>query len=129
MFAHARQRCARSIARPAVQSTDSIPAFLIPARQRPAASRAFTTTSPCESKIGSQPLSVPSDVTFHVIAPSTKNMGSRVQPPSKVQIKGPLGELSMDVPHFVKIDTSPALMGPTLTIEDTTDKKQKSMWG
>lgn len=48
---------------------------------------------------------------------------------STVHIKGPLGELSMYVPHYVNIDQDPALPGPTLTIQDTTDAKQKAMWG
>jgi large subunit ribosomal protein L6 len=48
---------------------------------------------------------------------------------STVHVKGPLGELSMDVPHYVNIDHDPALGGPTLTIQDVTDAKQKAMWG
>lgn len=48
---------------------------------------------------------------------------------STVQIKGPLGELSMEVPHYLIIDQDPALSGPTLRIQDTTDAKQKAMWG
>jgi large subunit ribosomal protein L6 len=48
---------------------------------------------------------------------------------STVHIKGPLGELSMDVPPYVNIDQDPALSGPTLTIQDVTDAKQKAMWG
>jgi len=63
------------------------------------------------------------------MAPPTKNKGSRVQSMSTVQIKGPLGELSMDVPHYVNIDQDPALSGPTLTVQDSTDAKQKAMWG
>ncbi|CBY00497.1 hypothetical protein IAQ61_011421, partial [Plenodomus lingam] len=129
MFAHARQRCAQSIAQPSLQSTESIPTFLLPALTRPVASRTFTTTSPCKSKIGSQPLSIPSGVTFQVIAPSSKNMGSRVQAMSTVRIKGPLGELSMDVPHYVNINTDSGQSGPTLTIQDSTDAKQRAMWG
>ncbi|KAI8935354.1 hypothetical protein NX059_007938 [Plenodomus lindquistii] len=129
MFAHARQRCAQSIARPLQQSSDSIPTFLLPALTRPAASRAFTTTPPCNSKIGSQPLSVPSGVTFQVVAPSARKKGARVQAMSTVHIKGPLGELSMDVPHYVNIDMNLNEAGPTLTIQDSTDAKQKAMWG
>ena len=48
---------------------------------------------------------------------------------STVHIKGPLGELSMEVPPYVYIDQDPALSGPTLTIQDVTDAKQKAMWG
>jgi large subunit ribosomal protein L6 len=48
---------------------------------------------------------------------------------STVHIKGPLGELSMEVPPYVNINQDPALSGPTLTIQDITDAKQKAMWG
>lgn len=52
-----------------------------------------------------------------------------MQAMSTVHVKGPLGELSMDVPHYVNIDQDPSLGGPTLTIQDSTDAKQKAMWG
>lgn len=48
---------------------------------------------------------------------------------STVRIKGPLGELSMDVPHYVNINTDSGQSGPTLTIQDSTDAKQRAMWG
>jgi large subunit ribosomal protein L6 len=48
---------------------------------------------------------------------------------STVHIKGPLGELSMNIPPYVNINQDPALDGPTLTIDDTRDAKQKAMWG
>lgn len=129
MFAHARRRCAQSIAKSSIQPSEPIPSFLLPALSRSAAARTFTTTSSCHSKIGSAPLSVPSGVTFQVVAPSAKNRGSRLQAMSTVHVKGPLGELSMDVPHYVNIDQDPSLGGPTLTIQDSTDAKQKAMWG
>jgi large subunit ribosomal protein L6 len=48
---------------------------------------------------------------------------------STVHIKGPLGELSMEIPPYVNINQDPALAGPTLTIDDAKDAKQKAMWG
>ncbi|KAJ4295362.1 54S ribosomal protein L6 mitochondrial [Kalmusia sp. IMI 367209] len=129
MFASARRRCARSILAPLPPPTDSIPLFLLPAFQAPAAVRSFATTSPCQSKIGSAPLSVPPGVTFTVIPPSARGRGTRAQAMSTVQIKGPLGELSMDVPAYVNINQDNALSGPTLTVQDSLDKKQKAMWG
>jgi large subunit ribosomal protein L6 len=35
----------------------------------------------------------------------------------------------MDIPSYVNIDQDPKLSGPTLTIQDSTDAKQKAMWG
>jgi hypothetical protein len=129
MFAPARRRCAQCATRASIQSSESIPTFLLPAFARSSAHRSFTTTSPCRSKIGSAPLSVPQGVTFTILPPSTKNKGPRTQAMSTVQIKGPLGELSMEIPNYVNIDQDPKLLGPTLTIEDSTDAKQKAMWG
>lgn len=129
MFAPARRRCAQWVSRPSVQPSDSIPTFLLPALSRTPSSRNFTTTSPCQSKIGSLPLSVPQGVTLNIVAPSAKGRGTRTQAMSTVHIKGPLGELSMDVPPYIKIDQDPKLPGPTLSIQDSTDAKQKAMWG
>ena len=52
-----------------------------------------------------------------------------MQAMSTVHIKGPLGELSMEIPNYVNIDQDSKLGGPTLTIQDSTDAKQKAMWG
>ncbi|KAF2020879.1 mitochondrial 54S ribosomal protein YmL16 [Aaosphaeria arxii CBS 175.79] len=123
--------CASTI----IQTSESIPSFLLPAFQ-PA--RTFATTSPRLSKIGSLPLSIPPEVSFKVVAPSLgggrgngngNKGGVRTQAMSTVHIKGPLGELSMDIPSYVKIDQDPSLLGPTLSIEDAKDAKQRAMWG
>jgi len=129
MFSSARRRCAQSLTKASIHPSDSILAFLLPAFARPVPYKTFTTTTPCQSKIGSLPLSVPQGVTFQVISPSAKARASRVQAMSTVHIKGPLGELSMGIPPYVNINQDPALGGPTLTIEDVTDAKQKAMWG
>lgn len=44
---------------------------------------------------------------------------------STVHVKGPLGELSMEIPSYVVIDQQ----SMTLSIQDATDAKQKAMWG
>jgi large subunit ribosomal protein L6 len=46
-----------------------------------------------------------------------------------VHVKGPLGELSMEIPPYVNIDQDPSLPGPTLTVQDSRDAKQRAMWG
>jgi large subunit ribosomal protein L6 len=129
MFAPARRRCAQCVDRAAVQPLQLVPNFLLPASAGPVAHRTFTTTSSCQSKIGSAPLSVPQGVTFNVIAPSTRGRGARTQAMSTVHIKGPLGELSMQIPAYININQDPKLSGPTLTVQDTTEAKQKQMWG
>lgn len=129
MFAPARRRCAQCATKASVQPLYSHSTFQLPAFAKVSTSRNFTTTSPCRSKIGSAPLSVPQGVTFTILPPSAKNKGTRTQAMSTVQIKGPLGELSMEIPSYVNIDQDPKLIGPTLTIDDSTDAKQKAMWG
>ncbi|KAJ4381558.1 54S ribosomal protein L6 mitochondrial [Didymella sp. IMI 355093] len=123
MFAPARRRCAQAIAKSRTPA-DSIPTFLLP---RCAAPRTFTTTARCESKIGSLPLSVPPSVTVSVIPPKTiGGKGARTQSMSTVHVKGPLGEMSMEIPPYINIDQQSYTLSLT---EDATDKKQKAMWG
>ncbi|KAF2494776.1 putative mitochondrial 54S ribosomal protein YmL16 [Lophium mytilinum] len=108
---------------------ESLPSFLLPAFQAPARSRTFSTTPSCLSKIGSAPLSIPPEVTFNILSPKMMSIGKhgRAQPYRVVEIKGPLGEISMPIPPFITIDRStPA---PVLSIENTEEAKQKAMWG
>ncbi|PSN73706.1 mitochondrial 54S ribosomal protein YmL16 [Corynespora cassiicola Philippines] len=129
MFAPARRRCAQGIAAASIQPSESIPTFLLPAF-RSTRPRTFATTTPCQSKIGSAPLSVPPGVTFNILPPSSRGAkGSRSQAMPVVHVKGPLGELSMEIPPYVTIDQDPSLPGPTLTVENSRDAKQRAMWG
>lgn len=48
---------------------------------------------------------------------------------STVHIKGPLGELTMDIPPYININQDANPNGPTLSIDDATDAKQRAMWG
>jgi large subunit ribosomal protein L6 len=129
MFHAARRQCVRRVTAASTATPDFIPTFLLPAFQTPIAGRSFATTAPCLSKIGSAPLSVPPEVTFTVAEASTKGIGGRAQPMSTVYVSGPLGELSMNIPAYVNNDQDPALAGPTLTVQDPTDAKQRAMWG
>jgi large subunit ribosomal protein L6 len=45
---------------------------------------------------------------------------------STVHVKGPLGEMSMEIPPYIHIDQQSYALSLT---EDATDKKQKAMWG
>jgi large subunit ribosomal protein L6 len=125
MFAPARRSCVQRLATISPHVPESIPTC----QTHAAACRGFATTSPCQSKIGSAPLSIPPSVTFTVQAPSARARASRVQAMSTVHIKGPLGELSMPIPSYVNINEDPALPGPTVSVQDATDAKQRAMWG
>ncbi|KAF2739718.1 mitochondrial 54S ribosomal protein YmL16 [Polyplosphaeria fusca] len=128
MFAPARRRCAQNALAASIPASASIPTFLLPAFHIPTSSRSFSSSSPCQSKIGSAPLSVPPEVSFKIVAPSARARTHRVQPMSTAHIKGPLGELSMEIPAYVNIDLE-SLGGPTVTVQDSTDAKQRAMWG
>jgi len=53
---------------------------------------------------------------------------SQTEPMSTVQMKGPMGEMSMDLPAYISIDqTNPA--APKLQVQDSEDKQQRTMWG
>ncbi|KAF2642523.1 60S ribosomal protein-like protein L6 [Massarina eburnea CBS 473.64] len=122
MFTPARRRAQR-IAATAIETPSS------PLRAPSCCGRSFATTSPCQSKIGSAPLSVPPNVTFKITHPPARVRNSRAQPMSTVHIKGPLGELSMPIHAYVKIDQGSSLAGPTLSVQDSSDAKQRAMWG
>ncbi|PVI05095.1 60S ribosomal protein-like protein L6 [Periconia macrospinosa] len=128
MFTPVRRRVQR-IAAESIETSQSTLGSLSPALRTPAPCRTFTTTSPCQSKIGSAPLAVPPGVSLTIMNPPQKAKGSRIQPMRTVHIKGPLAELSMPIPHYVNIDQDPSLAGPTVSVQDTSDAKQRAMWG
>lgn len=93
-------------------------------------SRAFSTTAPTFSHIGSMPVPIPDKVTITYpelsIPPSTPRHAATAQ--RFVEVKGPLGTL------VVPIDPS-IILQPTdngqlaLNVHDAKEKKQRSMWG
>lgn len=46
-----------------------------------------------------------------------------------MNIKGPLGEMSMEIPPFVSIEGTGQERTYSVSIADQEDKKQKAMWG
>ena len=52
----------------------------------------------------------------------------RIQSLSTVQVKGPLGEITMPIPQYVKIE---GLEGnaPVVSVEDADVRQQREMWG
>ncbi|KAF2418266.1 mitochondrial 54S ribosomal protein YmL16 [Tothia fuscella] len=48
---------------------------------------------------------------------------------STVKIKGPLGEMSMQIPPFITINRDTPNSPPTLSITDSTIRQQRAMWG
>lgn len=93
-------------------------------------SRAFSTTAPTFSHVGSSPVPIPDKVTLTYpelsIPPSTPRTAPEAQ--RFVEVKGPLG--SLVVPIDPAIILQPADKGPlTLAVHNAEEKKQRSMWG
>jgi hypothetical protein len=129
MFTPARRRCVSALKDPRSAET-SIPAFLLPAFQQQSSS--FSTSSPCLSKIGSAPLSLPPDVNFHIVEAPVLKKGARVsrtQEGATVHIEGPLGKLSMPIPAYMNIISDEAKRTYSLSILDQEERKQREMWG
>lgn len=132
MFGPARRHCAQCVTTTSTSNNSvSLPSFLLPAFQPASPFRSFATSSPRLSKIGKASLSIPPEVTFNVITHKQGSNGriSRTQPTSTVHIKGPLGELSMSIPPYIVIDRDPSLNGPTLKVQDSSEREQREMWG
>lgn len=111
----------------------TLPAFLVPAfAQRSRQTSAFSTSSRCASKVGRAPLSLPPDVTFQIHQtppPKAGRQVSRTQVGSTVNVKGPLGEMSMQIPSFVSIESTGKARTYTLSVLNKEDKDQRAMWG
>lgn len=125
-------RAFRSLLTPNTTQEITLPTFLVPAFARPQASAHFSSSSRCRSKIGRAPLSLPPEVTFRIFdAPPVKQGRSisRTEPSRKVEIEGPLGKMSLDIPSYINIASNEANRTYGLTILDTGDKQQKAMWG
>lgn len=95
--------------------------------------RLFSSASTLRSHIGSLPVYITQETKF-----STSNLTpSRVIRKGNKSLKlsqiftvtGPKGELSMDVPDFVNVEHDSKGSKLTVSVVDSMDKTQKSMWG
>ncbi|KAF5550419.1 beta-tubulin [Fusarium mexicanum] len=117
----------------------TLPSFLVPAWQatapKVASSRAaialFSTTSKRPSKLGRTPLSIPPGVELSVGEPvASKDLTSYKKVYKKtITVKGPLGELELQVPEYVQVTQDPEAKVVSLNVQDTDAKDQKAMWG
>ncbi|KAI5287803.1 hypothetical protein KEM52_001421 [Ascosphaera acerosa] len=130
--------CARSL--PARQS--GVAAILTPTPRRtrglaPLASAQhsapFSTSRPAGSRIGSAPITIPREVDLHVFD-LPKNTGAGVArgtevPKVGVEVKGPRGTLTLPIPSFATLQYDQETRRVTFAVNDSTDKKQRAMWG
>lgn len=110
----------------------TLPAFLVPAFAPTQLKAHFSSTTGCRSKIGRAPLSLPPQVTFRILEtpPKKQSRGlSQSEPDRSVEIEGPLGKMSMDIPPFISIASNEETRTHSLSVLDSNDKKQRAMWG
>ncbi|KAI9663596.1 MAG: hypothetical protein M1829_006055 [Trizodia sp. TS-e1964] len=120
----ARRRCSLQ----AALSAHLIPQFLLPISQ----SRTFSATSIQSSRIGGTPLSLPPDVDIRVLKLPVPKNGKRLnqeQPREFLEVQGPLGVMSIDLPPFVNFEMDPASRRALVTVQDRTIRQQREMWG
>ncbi|KAK8157781.1 60S ribosomal protein-like protein L6 [Phyllosticta citrichinensis] len=132
MFSTARRRCLQT-------ASSCVPSRLTPATFQTsrialssAAPKAFSTSTPCRSKIGRQPLFLPPEVQFEITqSPKSKRVKISVRDEAGVTIhvKGPLGELSYTVPSFVQVTRETPTSPPCVTVLDANERCQREMWG
>ncbi|KAK6351170.1 hypothetical protein TWF718_004340 [Orbilia javanica] len=104
-----------------------------------ATTRQFSTTNPLASKVGSAPLIIPSTVKLSIFTPPPPRHTTRTLPSRTVTVEGPLGQVTIPIPHFLNINIAEppkdAASGEAtsskavITINDTTIKPQRQMWG
>ncbi|KKK22892.1 hypothetical protein P175DRAFT_0497142 [Aspergillus ochraceoroseus IBT 24754] len=123
------QTCFRQLARNS--SRQRVPVFLAPELARAQQTQCFSTTPRTQSRMGGAAISVPPEVSLKFIdLPQTQIRGkAKDQPKVAIEVKGPLGELTLNVPPFVNVAHDESLRKATLSVEDATLTHQRAMWG
>ncbi|KAJ5478858.1 hypothetical protein N7530_004367 [Penicillium desertorum] len=122
------QRCARQLLREPFQR-GSLPIFLAPAFS-PAhnASQPHPQRNP-ESEVPRSPSPRRCHLSSSISPPLSPVHGERDIPKFVAEIKGPKGEMSLNIPSFVNITHDEAAKKASLSVEDTTVPHQRAMWG
>ncbi|KAL2135785.1 hypothetical protein VTI74DRAFT_6990 [Chaetomium olivicolor] len=125
-----RQALQRAVASATPSSTVTLPGFLVPAFQT-SSRRAFSATTNRQSKLGRTPLSIPPGVDLTIGDLFVKkDMTSYLRTyKRKVTVKGPLGQLELEVPDYVQLDHDPEARRVVLSVKDRDQRNQREMWG
>ena len=115
------------------RAQNQLPIFLVPAfsdRHHP-----FSTTSAQQSRIGRLSLFLPENVSFAIrdVPPSWSREAdgkvTRRGATRTVDIRGPLGELSYEIPPFVQLAGDEGSATQVVSVMNKEDRKQREMWG
>ncbi|KAI4109833.1 MAG: hypothetical protein LQ339_001617 [Xanthoria mediterranea] len=121
-------KCGKLLRQPVV----ALPDFLIPSFQNhfSRARRSFASSAPRPSRVGKAAIALPPDVNLRLLdPPRRKGAITRVEPPKTVEIEGPLGKASFQLPHFVSYNIDDAAKKATLSVLDKNSREQREMWG
>ncbi|KAJ6095903.1 Ribosomal protein L6 bacterial-type [Penicillium sp. IBT 16267x] len=122
------QRCARQLLREPFQR-GSLPLFLTPAFSPSRAQ--FSTSSPAQSRIGGSAISIPPEVSLTLVdLPKSLTQGrGKDVPKFAAQIKGPKGEMTLNLPSFLTVSHDTTTQKATLSVMDPEVPQQRAMWG
>ncbi|RHZ54376.1 mitochondrial 54S ribosomal protein uL6m [Aspergillus thermomutatus] len=124
------QSCFRQLTRTPLRQTP-LPVFLASAYSHPLRTQCFSTSSPTQSRVGGAPISIPPEVSLKFVdLPQTQVRGrSKEIPKTAIEVKGPLGELTLNIPPFVEVAHDEALRKASLAVQDPSEAHQRAMWG
>ncbi|KAJ5899370.1 Ribosomal protein L6 bacterial-type [Penicillium taxi] len=122
-------RCARQLLKEPFQR-GSLPLFLTPAFS-PARAQCFSTTSPAQSRVGGASISVPPEVSLKLVDLPTSSSRTRGKdvPTVAAHIKGPKGEMTLDLPSFLNVKYDAETLKTTLSVQNPEEPHQRAMWG
>ncbi|KAI9800967.1 MAG: hypothetical protein M1833_003104 [Piccolia ochrophora] len=106
--------------------------FLLPAFFSTSNVRNFSSSSQCQSQVGRAPLSIPSEVTLRIFDPpeqKKRKSVTRIEPNSTVEIEGPLGKMSLQIPPYLKIDHDTVARRASISVLNAEERHQREMWG
>ncbi|BGP43297.1 54S ribosomal protein L6 mitochondrial [Rhodotorula kratochvilovae] len=122
-------------------SSPSAPARLVAAarsiarRPRPTPAlvpqlRTFAVVAPACSHVGSAPIPLPASVSFVPPPPAPSSSAK----PAPARVRGPKGELVIDIAPFVRLEHAPAVAPSahphlSVSVEDAAVKHQRAVWG
>ncbi|KAI4199624.1 MAG: hypothetical protein LQ350_004499 [Teloschistes chrysophthalmus] len=109
--------------------------FLLPAFHplprpfaHPPHNRPFTTSPPFLSRVGAEPIPLPPFVHLRLVDPP-KGPITRVEPLRTIEVEGPLGTASVQLPPFVNYSLDEIAGKAYLSVLDRKVRDQREMWG
>ncbi|KAL8767089.1 MAG: hypothetical protein Q9209_006316 [Squamulea sp. 1 TL-2023] len=114
------------------QSVTTLPDFLVPAFQVTPSSirRCFASSAPRTSRVGAAPIALPPEVNLRLLdPPKRRGAVTRVEPAKTIEIEGPLGKASVQLPPFVSYNIDDTAKKATLSVLDKKSRDQREMWG